>query len=100
MAPLSQSRLKKILIARLHLADPTFQLEMIGGKICGAIVSSTFRGKSDFDRQSMMWDAVESEAGSATARRVGTLLAYTPEEWNIDLEGVQLRPQRRAKRAG
>jgi hypothetical protein len=36
----------------------------------------------------MIWDALDAQLGAESARQVGTLLAYTPEEWNIDLPDV------------
>jgi acid stress-induced BolA-like protein IbaG/YrbA len=33
----------------------------------------------------MIWDALDAELGPKAVHEVGTLLTYTPEEWNIDL---------------
>ena len=73
---------------RLKLDDPQFELESVGGRISGSVISASFRGTGDYERQKMIWDALEGAIGGARAvREVGMLLAYTPEEWNVDLEG-------------
>jgi len=51
----------------------------------GSIISKTFKGKSDRRRQKMIWDALEAGLGTEFYRHVGTLLAYTPQEWNVEL---------------
>jgi hypothetical protein len=33
----------------------------------------------------MIWDAIEASFGADAAPQVGTLLAYTNDEWDIDL---------------
>jgi hypothetical protein len=33
----------------------------------------------------MLWDALDKTLGADAVRQVGTILMYTPEEWNIDL---------------
>jgi acid stress-induced BolA-like protein IbaG/YrbA len=49
------------------------------------VISDTFRGKADSARQQMIWDALESAFGPQAPQHVGTLLAYTNDEWDIDL---------------
>ncbi len=58
----------------------------MGVKLSGSIVSSTFKGKKDHERQHIIWDALEDEFGAESLHLVGTLLAYTPEEWGVNLE--------------
>src|SRR5947207_1773780 len=53
--------------------------------LSGSIISETFRGKNDLQRQWMLRAAVEAELGDAANELVGILLAYTPEEWDIDV---------------
>ena len=88
MAALSKTKLQQILTKKLRLADPQFVLEKVGSKLVGSIISTSFRRKGDFERQQMIWEALESELGSEAARSVGTLLAYTPDEWNVDSQVV------------
>lgn len=97
MARLTMTRLKQVFDTRLGLRDPLYLLEFAGGKISGSIVSASFAGKSDFARQNMLWDALDAELGPKSSLIVGTLLAYTPKEWNLDLEGMS---RKRIKRAG
>jgi acid stress-induced BolA-like protein IbaG/YrbA len=82
---MSKVKLEQLLARRLQLKEPEFKLERIGTKVAGSIISPTFRRKSDYRRQAMIWAALEAELGWAAVREVGTLLAYTPEEWNVDL---------------
>ena len=86
MAVLTKKKLEEILTKRLRLSHPEFFLKKEGRRIFGSIVSSSFRGKDDLKRLSSIWDALESELGEAAPRQVGTLLAYTPDEWYIDQE--------------
>ena len=85
---MSKVKLQQLLTKRLELADPVFRLERIGTKLAGSVISETFKGKSSRRRLRMIWDALDAELGAASVHRVGTLLAYTPEEWNIDLPEV------------
>ena len=82
---MSKVKLQKLLSEKLALKRPEFRLEKIGSKIAGSIISETFRGKSDRGRQEMIWDALDAELGSEAVLKVGTLLAYSPEEWNVEL---------------
>jgi acid stress-induced BolA-like protein IbaG/YrbA len=82
---MSKIKLQQLLSQNLALHHPLFRLERIGSKLAGSIISDTFRGKSDRARQKMIWDALDAELGPESVKKVGTLLAYTPEEWNIDL---------------
>ena len=82
---MSKVKLQRLLSKSLGLDHPEFRLEKIGTKVAGSIISNTFRGKSDRTRQKMIWDALDAELGADAVTEVGTLLAYTPEEWNIDL---------------
>jgi len=84
--PTTQDQVKNIeavLTRRLHLDSPRFLLEPAGAKISGSVVSQTFRSKRDSERQQMLWDALDAEYGPESVRRAGTLLAFTPEEWDI-----------------
>jgi len=35
----------------------------------------------------MLWDALEAEYSGSAVKEVGMILCYTPEEWDVDLEG-------------
>src|SRR5689334_7756888 len=94
---MSHDKLKEVLTRRLRLKAPLFHL--VGrGRVSGSVVSKTFAGRGDSDRQSMIWNALEAELGPASVREVGMLLAYTPDEWNLRLEGTAARgPSRPAR---
>lgn len=99
MATKSFKKLEDALTRRLKLRDPEFHLERLGGKLSGNIVSDTFRGVNDIERQRKLWDALEAEYGEDSRDVVGTLLAYTKAEWHVPLEGdpVNLKKQRKTK---
>ena len=86
---MTKPRLEAILRKRLSLRSPRFELRKWDRKmVSGSVISETFRGKGDHQRQRMLRDAVEAELGDAANELVGTLLAYTPEEWDVDLVGM------------
>ena len=87
---MSHDKLKEILTRRLKLKDPHFRLEG-RGRVSGSVVSATFTGKGDSERQKMIWDALDKEFGSSSVKDVGMLLAYTPDEWELPLEGKLAR---------
>jgi len=81
----NEKDLEDFLIAELNLVSPQFELERLpGGKISGSIISDSFNGMSDSQRQKEIWDALEKDLGNEATRKVGTLLAYTNTEWNVD----------------
>lgn len=82
---MSKVKLQRLLSDRLALERPAFKLEKIGSKLAGSIISATFRGKSDRRRLQMIWNALDAELGPASVNQVGTLLPYTPEEWDVEL---------------
>ncbi|MCX7045474.1 MAG: hypothetical protein NTX50_08335 [Candidatus Sumerlaeota bacterium] len=86
--PLSKHQLEDTLTRQLNLNEAKFELERVGQKWSGNIISSTFSGLKDLKRQQMIWDALDAEFGPESVHLVGTLLAYTPDEWNVDLEAV------------
>lgn len=90
---MTHEQLKEILTRRLRLQDSEFNLEG-RGRVSGRVVSATFAGKGDSQRQKMIWDALDAELGAASVREVGMLLAYTPDEWNLQLEGHSSSPRR------
>lgn len=84
MQRLSKSRLQAIITDALALKDPEFHLSRSGARWSGPVISPTFRGKGDSERQQMIWDALDHELGPDSVKLVGMLLAYTPDEWNLD----------------
>jgi acid stress-induced BolA-like protein IbaG/YrbA len=80
--------LQDILTKRLNLDNPQFSLQKIGPKFSGSVISNSFKGKRDLKRQQMIWDALDAELGADSVHVVGTIFAYTPDEWNIALEAT------------
>ena len=83
---ITQNELKDVLTKRLKLQNPMFRLERAGRKQSGSIVSETFEGWNDAERQKKIWSALDGEYGSDSVMLVGTLLAYTLAEWNVQLD--------------
>jgi hypothetical protein len=75
--------LEEVLTRRLRLVKPRFKLERMGGTIAGSVISRSFKGKRDMVRLNMIWDALEAELGRDAVRKVGTLLAYSDDEWDM-----------------
>lgn len=78
------NEVQSVLTRRLNLQSPRFALESAGPKVSGSIISASFRGMRDSDRQRIVWDALHAEYGPDSVQRVGTLLAFTPDEWDLD----------------
>ena len=84
----TKARLEEILATRLNLDNPRFVLQKIGSKFSGSVISGSFKGKRDLKRQQMIWDALDAELGADCVHVVGTIFAYTPDEWDISLEAT------------
>jgi len=78
------SEIQSVLARRLKLQAPRFQLEQAGTKVSGSIISASFRGVPDSERQKRIWDALGKEYGAESVHRAGTLLAFTPDEWDLN----------------
>jgi acid stress-induced BolA-like protein IbaG/YrbA len=76
------SKVREVLLSELQLKDPRFRLEKWGNMINGSVISPTFRRKGDMKRQIMIRDALEKVLGPVANKRVGMILAYTPDEWD------------------
>jgi acid stress-induced BolA-like protein IbaG/YrbA len=85
MATVNKKQLESVLTHRLKLKTPQFVLEKVGQKWSGNVISPSFNGIRDEERQRLLWDALEAEFGSGSVHIVGTLLAYAPEEWEVNL---------------
>jgi acid stress-induced BolA-like protein IbaG/YrbA len=80
----SVSEIQSVLKRRLQLIDPRFELESVGTKVSGLIIDPSFYGMPDSERQRRIWEALDHEYHAESVRRVGTLLAYTVDEWDIN----------------
>jgi len=89
------TKLQEVLTRRLRLKQPQFFLRKDGPYINGSIVSESFKGRGDLNRQLALWGALEAELGEKAAKMVGMLIAYTPAEWDLD----PLPPSRQKPRA-
>jgi acid stress-induced BolA-like protein IbaG/YrbA len=78
------AEIETALTRRLKLQTPRFKLESAGAKVSGSIISSTFRGMTDSERQRKIWDALDAEYGANSIHRAGSFLAFTPDEWDLN----------------
>ena len=78
------SDIQSTLTRRLKLKAPRFALETVGTKVGGSIISASFRGMADSERQRQIWDALDAEYGAESVKRAGAFLAFTPDEWDLD----------------
>jgi acid stress-induced BolA-like protein IbaG/YrbA len=76
--------------AAIEVDGPAVRLEG-KGRVSGSLVSATFTGKREHQRQQMIWDALDEELGAASVKEVGVLLAHAPDEWDLPLEGTVAR---------
>lgn len=83
---LTQKKLRAELSDRLKLEDPEYYLEPTGKKISGNVVSDTFAGMDDLERQKRIWKALDDAFGEKSVQFVGNLFAYTRAEWYVTLE--------------
>jgi acid stress-induced BolA-like protein IbaG/YrbA len=78
------AEIQSALTRRLKLKTPRFKLESAGAKVSGSVISPSFRGIADSERQRLIWDALDREYGAASVQRAGTFLAFTPDEWDLN----------------
>ena len=87
---MSKMKLRRLLIKRLRLESPRYLLETDGNMIIGSVISPSFQGMDDYQRQRAIRSALREELSSESLRQVGMILAYTPQEWDFD--GSQSEP--------
>jgi hypothetical protein len=63
MRPLSNARVQHILTTALRLPEPCFRLRRWGDLVSGSVISATFRGKGNFQRQEMIRKAFDKALG-------------------------------------
>lgn len=80
------TEMQSVLTRQLNLDAPRFALEETGTKVSGSIISASFRGMTDSERQRRVWGALDAEYGPGSVQRAGTFLVFTPEEWDLDDE--------------
>lgn len=67
------------------IVDPKFDLEeMPGGKVAGFIISPTFVGKSQIERQNMVWDYLDDKLDKEKILHIVSLVTVTPDEAKED----------------
>lgn len=97
MAQLTKEQLQQILTKGLKLVAPDFMLEKTDGRLSGNVISTSFKGKRDHERQEMIWEALHKALGADSVQKVGLLLPYTPDEWEM---GKSDEPAPGKKKAG
>lgn len=67
------------------IATPEFDLEETpGGKVGGFIISATFVGKSQIERQNIVWDYLDSNLDKKEILHIVSLVTVTPDEAEED----------------
>ena len=67
------------------IANPEFELEETpGGKVGGFIISPTFEGKSQIERQNMVWDYLDDNLDKEQILHIVSLVTVTPDEAKED----------------
>lgn len=86
-----QEDVKNALLA-LKFENPKIELEKtVSGKIGGVLITKTFTGMSQLDRQNTVWDHLEKELGKEKITRIVAVLTLTPDE----AEGAFSKPKRK-----
>jgi acid stress-induced BolA-like protein IbaG/YrbA len=67
-----------------EIADPTFELEETAGKVGGFVISSSFAGKPQLDRQNMLWDYLDRHLDREQILHIVSLVTLTPDEAKED----------------
>lgn len=63
------------------IATPEFELEeTANGKVGGFVISPTFAGKPQLDRQNMLWDYLDHHLGRDQIIHIVSLVTLTPNE--------------------
>jgi acid stress-induced BolA-like protein IbaG/YrbA len=81
---MSKVKVQRALTRGLKLKEPKFRLERWGDRVYGSVISPTFGRMDDLQRQRSIWSALEAELGLNASRQVGMILAYTPDEWDLN----------------
>mgnify|MGYP000283051770 CR=1 FL=1 len=67
------------------IVNPEFDLEQISGdKVAGFVISDSFKGKSQIERQNMIWDYLDENLDKTEILRIVSLLTMTPDEFEND----------------
>lgn len=62
------------------IAAPSFDLEETAGKVGGFVVSRTFAGMPQIDRQDLLWRYLDKVFTREQTRQIISLVTVTPEE--------------------
>ena len=67
------------------IENPEFDLEeMPGDKVGGFIISATFVGKSQIERQNLVWDYLDDNLDKEQILHIVSLVTVTPDEAEED----------------
>ncbi|MHC4445247.1 MAG: BolA family protein [Planctomycetota bacterium] len=67
------------------IENPVFELEEApGDKVSGFIISPTFAGKTQIERQNMVWDYLDNNLDKEQILRIVSLVTVTPDEAKDD----------------
>ena len=67
------------------ISSPQFDLEETpNGKVGGFIISPTFAGKAQIERQNIVWDYIDAHLNREQILHIISLVTVTPEEASDD----------------
>lgn len=67
------------------IETPEFRLEETSGsKVAGFIISKTFEGKTQIERQNMLWDYLDDNLDKEQILRIVSIVTLTPDEAEED----------------
>lgn len=80
--------------------DPSYEFhfeESDSGQVVGILTLEAFEAKSEYERQTMVWDVLDDELDDDERFRITIIIARTPQEAAI--ESAERRAEQRIKRA-
>jgi hypothetical protein len=67
------------------ILEPDFDLEENpNGKVGGFVISNTFKGMAQIERQNLLWDYLDKKLSDEQTHHIVTLITVTPDEANED----------------
>ena len=66
------------------IQTPKFDLEETNGKVGGFIISPTFEGMTQIERQNLLWDYLDAKLDREKILHIVSLVTITPDEARED----------------
>jgi len=79
------------------LRDPYFDFEVTSKKVGGFVISPSFEGMSQLDRQNMVWDYLDGRLPQEKLLRIISLITLTPAEAGKESSGRLAKSKKNRK---